>query len=392
MRVAELLHAQGTPAHRGEELVTRLGRTLRVVTQASFSPTELLLSFGPEPNVRTLVRRLPPGGVQLGRLTASCEVLDDVFAGRVGLSAARRRLESIAAAPDAYGPRLSAAAFGLTAASAAPLLGGGWTEVAVAGVLGAGTGMLERTLSSMDRTSPLAEPLCALAVGALTHALARSVLPHNDSVVALATLIILVPGLSFTVAMVEVATRHWAAGTARIAGAFGTFLSLAVGVAIGRKLVAELLPNAPAIVPPDPVHPLTAALATGAAALSFAILFQARARDWPAIVLACMFGSLGNDAGAAILGPHLGAFVGALVLGLLSNAYTAGGRRPALVLLTPGILLLVPGAVGYRSLDLLMANDMIAGVRTGVDMLIIATSLVAGLLLANGILPPRRPL
>ncbi len=232
-----------------------------------------------------------------------------------------------------------------------------------------------------------------MVVGLITHALARTVLPHNDGVVALSTLIVIVPGLTLTTALVEIATRHWAAGTARMAGAFGTFLSLGVGVAIGRTIAASVFPgDLPLVDAPPPLQPLAAAVATGIAALSFALLFQARPRDWTWIVLACMFGSLGNALGGALLGPHLGAFGGALVLGLLSNAYAAGGRRPALVLLTPGILLLVPGTVGYRALDLLMAHDVIAGLETGVEMLIIATSLVAGLLVANGILPPRRPL
>ena len=393
VRVAELLHAQGTPAHRGEELTMRLGTTLGVPTQVSFSPTELLLSFGTEPDVRTLVRRLEPGSVELGRLAQSSEVLDDVFAGRIRLDTARRRLESIARRKPLYGRWQVMLATGLTAACAAPLLGGGLTEVFVAAVLGMVVAEVERFFRSSERWRPMAEPLSALVVGFLSHALSRSLLPHADGVVALATLIVLVPGLTFTTALVEVATRHWAAGTARMAGAFGTFLSLTVGVATGRALAAHAIPDA-VVAASDPMPLSTAAImvSTAFAALSFGVLFQARPQTFLWIVLASSFGSLGGMAGAAVLGPQLGAVGGALVLGILSNGYSGGGRRPALVLLTPGILLLVPGAVGYRALDMLMTHNVLAGLETGMEMLIIATSLVAGLLLANGVLPPRRPL
>ncbi len=371
----------------------RLGASLGVRTQASFSPTELLLSLGPEPDVRTLVRRLEPGSVELGRLADTCTVLDDVFTGRTSLAGARLRLEVIARRPARYGPLTTTLAFGLTTACATPLLGGGLTEMWIAGLLGMLVAVLERALRSRARTAPLAEPLSALVVGALSHGLARTVLPHSDGVVALATLIVLVPGLTFTVALVEIATRHWAAGTARMAGAFGTFLSLAVGVAIGRAATAAMFPGVmPVLDVPAELHPALAALVTGLAGLSFAVLFQARPREFGWIVLACILASFGSAAGSTVLGPQLGACGGALVLGLLSNAYSSGGRRPALVLLTPGILLLVPGAVGYRALDFLLADDMLAGLQATVQMLIIATALVAGLLLANGILPPRRPL
>lgn len=393
LRVAELLHAHGTPTHRGEALVVRLGETLKVPLQVSFSPTDLLLSFGDEPDVRTVVRRVLPGTAQLGRLATTTEVLDDVFAGRIGLDRARRRLESIARQRPAFGPGVVVLAVAFTASSAALLLGGGPREMAVAGLFGGLVGVLEHFLRSSPRTALLAEASCALFVGFASHALAGSWFPHADGVVALATLIVIVPGLTFTTALVELATGHWAAGTARVAGALGTFLQLAVGVALGRTLAASCVAGIPKIVLEiEPLGPMGAVFATGVAALSFALIFQARLKDWPWIVLASMFTSLAHTLSVEFIGPRLGAFGGALVLGLLSNAYASGGRRPALVLLTPGILLLVPGSVGYRSLDLFMAHNVLAGLETGVEMLIIASSIVAGLLVAGSILPPRRDL
>ncbi len=393
LRVAELLHAQGTPTHRGEGLIRQLGATLRVPLHVSFSPTELLLSFGEAPRVRTVVRRVLPGAAQLGRLAATSEVLDDVFAGRRSLDRALRALERIARSRPPFDATVLVFASALTSASAAPLLGGGPREIFAAGMLGALTAVLERFVRANDRTAVLAEPLVAFFVGAVSHGLAATWFPHADGLVALATLIVIVPGLTFTTALVEVATGHWAAGTARMAGAFGTFLQLAVGVALGRALADAYLPG---VVPiPDAVaalDPAWAMFATGVASLSFAVLLQARIEDWLWIVLACMFTSVGHAYGVAALGPRLGAFGGALVLGLLSNAYASGGRRPALVLLTPGVLLLVPGSVGYRSLDLLMAHDVVAGLGTAVEMLVIGSAIVAGLLVANGLLPPRRDL
>ena len=57
------------------------------------------------------------------------------------------------------------------------------------------------------------------------------------------------------------------------------------------------------------------------------------------------------------------------------------------MVLVPGILLLVPGSIGYRSMSSLMERDTVAGIATAFTMVLTAVSLVAGLLIA-GVLAP----
>jgi len=47
----------------------------------------------------------------------------------------------------------------------------------------------------------------------------------------------------------------------------------------------------------------------------------------------------------------MGVFLGALAVGVGSNLYALWRDRPAQVPLTPGVLILVPGSVGFRSLE-----------------------------------------
>jgi uncharacterized membrane protein YjjB (DUF3815 family) len=56
----------------------------------------------------------------------------------------------------------------------------------------------------------------------------------------------------------------------------------------------------------------------------------------------------------------------------------------------PGMMLLVPGSIGYRSLESLMERDVVAGIGTAFSMALVAVAIVAGLLLANSLVPPRR--
>ena len=60
---------------------------------------------------------------------------------------------------------------------------------------------------------------------------------------------------------------------------------------------------------------------------------------------------------------------------------------PAVVLI-PGLLLLVPGSLGLRSVDLMMGDEFMRGMEAAFSTALTAVSLVAGLLVANAALPP----
>ena len=87
--------------------------------------------------------------------------------------------------------------------------------------------------------------------------------------------------------------------------------------------------------------------------------------------MAGALGIAGSRAGAAAFGPELGAFVGALTVGVASNLYAYLLHRPASVTLVPGILLLVPGAIGFRSLSSLLDREVVTGVETAFTMVLI---------------------
>jgi uncharacterized membrane protein YjjB (DUF3815 family) len=58
--------------------------------------------------------------------------------------------------------------------------------------------------------------------------------------------------------------------------------------------------------------------------------------------------------------------------------------------MVPAILMLVPGSVGFRSLNSLLEQNVIAGVQTAFAMVLAATALSAGLLVAASIADGRR--
>ena len=117
---------------------------------------------------------------------------------------------------------------------------------------------------------------------------------------------------------------------------------------------------------------------------------RAEPRDAPWIVLAGALGVMGGRGGAATFGVELGTFAGSLVVALAGSVYERLRRRQASVVVVPGILLLVPGSVGFRSLTSLLDRQAVTGIETAFSMILTAIALVAGMLVAGVILPERR--
>ena len=134
----------------------------------------------------------------------------------------------------------------------------------------------------------------------------------------------------------------------------------------------------------------TRTVALGVAPLAFGVLLAARPRDLPWILVVALIGFGGMKAGQGWLGPELGASVGALAVGIAANAAERARAALAVVLIVPGILLLVPGSLGFNSVTALLDQNVVRGVAAWSAMLVTAVALAAGLLLSNVLLPPKR--
>jgi uncharacterized membrane protein YjjP (DUF1212 family) len=388
--LARALHRHGTPAHRLEQALESVTRRIGLHGQFFVLPTSILLSFGP-PGAQTVhVVRAAPGSDDLGKLARLDTVLRDVVAGAMTVPEAEHAVAAIESAAPRYGPVSTTLAFAVASACAARFFGGGLREVVAGGLIGLVLGALDRLVARIPRAAPLFEPAAAF-VAALLAAVAATVWsPCSAFIATLGGLIVLVPGLTLTVALTELATRHLASGSARLTGAGITFLSIGFGTALGSKVGALLLPTALATPLALPIH--TEWLALLLAPLAFAVLLRAERHHVPWIVLAGVLAFQCARLGTRVLGPELGALCGAFAVGVASNLCARLLDRPASVMLVPGILLLVPGSLGVRSLSALAAHDFESGIATAVTMVFVAMALVVGLLVANVVVPPRRSL
>lgn len=136
----------------------------------------------------------------------------------------------------------------------------------------------------------------------------------------------------------------------------------------------------------------TEGIALGLGLLAFAVLFRVPAREipWTFVIGAGVYATA--RFGSYWLGPDLAVGTAAFLLGAAANFYARVRRRPAAIPLVPSLMLLVPGSVGFRSLLSLLEKNVLSGVETAFQMIMVGVSLVTGLLLANLVLPPKRAL
>lgn len=388
---AEFLHRYGAPSHRLENAMEHVSASINVNGVFLYTPTALVVSLGGsndggnDGGEKVYLRRVDSGAVDASKLWDFDDVLERLEHGEITVNQARQLMQSVAASPPPFSGATTSLAYSMAAGTVAVLFGGGILEVAISALFGLVVSLIERLSSRWGRG--LFEPIVGAVVAFSTLTLSTWCIRFDYRLTTLAALIVVVPGLSLTVAFTELAVGHLSAGVARLAGACVTLLTLVIGVAFAWKLSESWA--AQDVVGQAELPSWTYWLAISIAPSAFAILFRVRFAQWPIIYVVCLIGVTAHNL-AISLGSEIAAFLAAFAVGCSSNFYARWQNRPALIPSTPGILILVPGAIGYRSLSALLENQVIVGIDFAIATLLIAMSLVGGLLAAGVIVSPKR--
>ena len=260
------------------------------------------------------------------------------------------------------------------------LLDGQPGTVLVGALGGLWLGLLFQVAGRLGDGGRLLPVFAAFGCTVFAHALGQ-VMPVDLELGALSGLLVLLPGLSLTIGVAEVASGHLSAGAARLTGASVTLLLLGLGVTAGS-----------ALIPPSPIleaPPLLAAVPLGLwlSVGGLVTLFKARRAQLPWLAFGLLL-AWGLPLLLGDLRPTAIDFTTAAVLGLCGSLLARQRRMPAQVLTLPGILLLVPGGRALRAVDALLRHDL-QGIQILADSLATSGALVAGLLLAGLALPPQ---
>ena len=397
VELAQRLHQYGTSASRFEVAVADVAESLGMRAEVWSSPTAIILSFydpddGEDGLARiTQVVRLPPGDVNLRNLCAVDAIADQVVANQLDVAEGRRLLRRLSAPLGPLWMSAIVLSYGLAAGCVALLLSTAPIDALLAASLGVINGLVSVAGFGHPRLALAGEALGAFVTTLLAILFSAWVMPVAVKPVVLASLIVLIPGMSLTTAVRELSSQHLVSGMARLAGALASLLKLGFGVVAAAQL-CQLFGYTVGHAALRPVGLWVEASAVVLAALAFAILFQAARRDWPVVMASVIVGYAVARLSGMGFGPTAGVFAGGLALGALSNLYARWAGRPGAMIREPGIILLVPGSVGFRSMSYLLERAIGPGADTGILLMKLLVGLVAGLLIGDLLISPRRRL
>lgn len=387
LRFGKALHAAGAPAHTLEATMLELCELIGIQGSFVSQPTAILSSFTNGDEEITKIDRVGPAGVNLGKLSELDLVARLVIKNEMSYEQARIRLDEILASTSPFNKLTNLIFYTYSAMGFMLLFGGNWIDLLAAMIVGFFMGLL-----AMPKTEglvgQLSDATAAVVASFLTYLLVKLFPQINSPVVIISGLIIFLPGLFITIAIAEIATNNLVSGTARLMGGVMVLLKLTFGVFIGSKIASWIhLPVVDLDFASIPTWfgyitlPLTAFMSV--------INFKASRIDWKWVGLSGIFGYLCSKLGSHYLGPELGMFFGGVCVGAMSNLFARLMDRPSAIFQWPGIILIVPGSVGYRSVTSLFQRDVVGGIDTAFSMITLALALVVGVFLGNIIIRPR---
>jgi uncharacterized membrane protein YjjP (DUF1212 family) len=389
MLIAKALHRYGASADRVESALMVISDRLRVRGSYFALPTSIMGSFRMDDDEFTRMLRLDPGKVNLEKLYFADKTVDDVIDDKISIKDGVTRLQFIIDKPPLHNDFFSILGIVLLTFNVAILLGGNIYDALFSGLMGVVTGIFTSTVK-IERIDTIMEALMAFGFSFLAIVFASWTEVLHPSVIILSSLIYFVPGLNLTMAIGEVASQNLTAGSARFMGAIVILLKIAFGTYLG-SLVANniVVPYESALLPESMTIKIVALFLIG---ISFVINFQARWQETPWILLAGI--------STYFINRHLGLHFGVTAAAILAGTYIGAGsnlyarllQRPSMIVSLPAVIMLVPGALGYRSLEFLFSQNTIDGINSLFNTLTIGLALVAGTYFGSLIIKPKRAL
>ena len=383
---------------RLEGAVLTVSKRLGVRTEIWCNPTGIILSFSsPQKSDGaeiTRVLRLAPGDINLKALAMVDDIAERVTDGRLDVDAGLEALTVLDRPARREKLAITVLAFGLASGSVAALLRTSWADVLASALIGLLIGLLSTASAQRPRLHEASDAIAAMLATFSALAIAAFLTPLSLQTVVIASLIVLMPGLMLTTAVAELSSQNWASGTARFAGATVALLKLTFGTIVATQ-AAHALGWQPQLISAPQLPAWAEWVGLGVGSAAFAVLFGAARRDFLVVMAGAWIGYGLTRLGGQIPGLSSDTFAGGVFLAglgvaVVSNAFGRIFRRPGALLRVSGIILLVPGSVGFRSLSSVLERDVVLGLDTAVAVLSALIALVAGLLFGNLLVPPRR--
>jgi uncharacterized membrane protein YjjP (DUF1212 family) len=393
IKLGRALQECGASSERIERHLTNVCTMLSIHGSFLISPTTFTCAFWEEDEMDQFIHieRAEVGEINLGRLWEIDRLVESIDQQQVDFGEAPDRLRELEQSPPHHSKALHALSWVLTGASFSILLSPNLLNSIASAVVSLLLFAITRLCSTAPSWKPVTLIMAAFVAGSTSAALAGFGI--NPPFVILSSIIVFIPGLALTVALTEISVGHLISGSSRLVDATMTLLKLFFGTLSGIAVVS-LLPltgfTASFDVPEMPGWRVWPAILGLSISLGIAFNIPKQKMIWGMSAAFIAFAT--SKLGEIHFGMYTGMFFGALSVGLFSNLFARITKGPGSILMTQGIILLVPGSKIYSILNHWVSGEAILPPDSGAKALIAFIALIVGLLFSNALLPPRKSL
>lgn len=391
------LHDCGASSHRVGKHLTKLSKILGIHGDYLIAPTSITCVYWKDdPSDQTIIiKRAHPGGGDLGRLEQLDSLIEQFQSDKLNFQEMSVSLDEVLDRPKFYGQFIGAFSWMVASFFFSTLLSRNSYDACAASFTSLIIFYLLEFCSKRERFDNLTEIIATAISGIILSIIASFDIPINIPFCILSSIIVLIPGLSFSVALNEIASRELLSGTCRFVDAVMSLLKLYLGALIGVGLGSLIFTNADTntlhSIQNLPTWIIWPALVMLATSITVAFNIHPKFLFW--CLLSSIIAFVVSLYGTMYFNQTTGILLGAFAVGIYSNLFANVLNYPASMVLTTGIIFLVPGSKTYIILNTWITGDpMVTGTENATQAFLISISLVGGLLLSNATVPTKKSL
>jgi uncharacterized membrane protein YjjP (DUF1212 family) len=387
--------AAGQPVHQVQQRLQRIARVYGARSaRISAFPTYFMVTMGTGNPVSLEITSPLSPLLRLDQVAALERLVADAERGAVDPNDGVERLATIRELPVRFGPVVGLAGYGMLAFGLCLILHPALRDVAAAAVFGVVVGILQLLARRRATFQILLPIVAAFTLSSLSALAIEQGLTGPGLPAMVAALIVFLPGVSLTNAVLELAAGQTVSGSSRLVGGAVQLALLAFGILAGIELVG--VPTAHVFQGSTPTLGDWAPW-VGVAVFSLGVHFahSAPRRSLPSLVAILYAAWAAQVLGNEIAGAYVSAFIGAVVLTVVAAGVSrVPHAMPPDATFLPGFWLLVPGALGLIGLTKFAGDATSTGtdelIATTVTIFAIAVGVLCGALLLEATAASRR--
>ncbi|KAG0172399.1 hypothetical protein DFQ30_010535 [Apophysomyces sp. BC1015] len=363
-KLAKSLMLYGCPAHRLEYIMRRVTRTIGAEAEYVSIPNVMFLSFFDQTTHTTETHFIrQPQMFDMHKLGEIYRLEKLVSHGEVSVDEALEFIDKVALEPQLYPTFLNPFVYALASfCGAVMFFGGRFKEAGLSAALAMFFAVYELYTGRFLSFQPIWEITVCIFIGFVSTAVGRYDMCFTP--IAFSSFIIILPGYSMAVAIVEVVSRQLVSGIIRMVYAILYSFLLGYGVSMGRELYGT--------IDPDSVQQGQTGACSNAAkastcitvenqwfyfmtvplfAVAYCVYLRARPPRWPIMIFVSICGFVTNWALAchAKAPAQVLQVVPAFAVGLIGNLLTKFTGKMSFDAVLLAIFYLTPGSLGLKA-------------------------------------------